>query len=67
MYSLTVFDLPLSLLPPSQEYPYLGIPTLGIQQNTTVTEDSIWLYIYRQGELLEYTGNKKEDSSRDLE
>jgi hypothetical protein len=37
MYSLTILDLPLSLLPPSQEYPYLGVPTLGTQQNTTVT------------------------------
>jgi hypothetical protein len=37
MYSLTILDLPLFLPPSSQEYPYLGMLTLGIQQNTTVT------------------------------
>jgi hypothetical protein len=36
-HSLTILDLPLSLPPPSQEYPHLGVPTLGTRQNTTVT------------------------------
>jgi hypothetical protein len=36
-HSLTVLDLPLSVPPPSQEYPYLGTPTLETQLNTTVT------------------------------
>jgi hypothetical protein len=32
-YSSTILDLPLSLPPPSQEYPYLGTPTLGTQRS----------------------------------
>jgi hypothetical protein len=40
-YSLTVLDLPLSLPPSSQEYTYLGVPTLGTQQNTTVTQEGL--------------------------
>ena len=32
MYSSTILDLSLSLPPTSQEYLYLGTPTLGTQQ-----------------------------------
>jgi hypothetical protein len=40
MHSLTVLDLSLSLLPPSQEYPYLGTPTLGTQRDQRTPRDT---------------------------